>query len=466
MKNWKKTALTISSYAAVAALAIGGTLAYVTASDSDTNVMTNGNVKIEQHEYQRAEGIAYNAGDAGAGNGVKIGALEEFKQGKMLLPAVPVEGAENPYTAEQEDMFYWGDYVYSGTAANGLWNDTKISNVMDKMVFVENTGKTDAFVRTIIAFECPEGMEYGEGSDKEFMMNINGSKTAYEWVNNGYVTIDGDRYLLMEATYLKTLAPKATAHPSLLQVLMTEHVTSEDIELLGDTYEILVLSQAVQAEKNSTPATMLDKAFGDVNAENAIKWFEEDDTVVAAPEAGAVRPAGVIPNTEGEVINHLVVTDDSDDTTNLRALYTKNGNMTDDLYVLNSSLDGTYAMNVTAEESADADLIVENTEFKGWVSFSGFDSATFTDCTFGINSEGTYNYFRAYDETVLKNCAFVGTEIDVTTTEGVPSVQKLVGDITFIDCTYNGKPITEDMLKDIIVDYGIFDGVSDSVRIG
>lgn len=466
MKKFKKAALTAASYVSVAALAVGGTLAYLTDSSKDVNVMTTGNVKIEQLEYQRAEGVEYNAGEAGAGNGVKLGALEEFEQGKMLLPAVPAEGAEKPYTAEPTDLFYWGDYVYSGTAANGLWNDDKISNVMDKMVFVKNTGKLDAYVRTIIAFECPEDMEYSEGSDKEFMMNINGSETAYKWEKGGYVKIDETRYLIMEATYLKTLKSGDTSHPSLLQVLMTENVTNEDMELIGDVYDIRVLSQATSTDVADNAGAALDKAFGEVNADNVAKWFEADDTVDAAPEAGAVRPAGVIPDANGEVIDHLVVTDGSDADTNLRALYTKYENMKGDLYLLNSSLDGTYAMNVTADEASDADLVVENTEFKGWVSYSGFDSATFTGCTFGINSENTYNYFRAYDKTVMKNCEFTGTKIDVTTTEGNPSVQRLVGDITFIDCTYNGEPITEDMLKSIIVDYGTFEGVSDSVRIG
>ena len=37
----------------VAALAIGGTVAYLQDDDSDVNVMTLGNVKIEQHEYER-----------------------------------------------------------------------------------------------------------------------------------------------------------------------------------------------------------------------------------------------------------------------------------------------------------------------------------------------------------------------------------------------------------------------------
>ena len=33
-------------------------------------------------------------------------------------------------------------------------------SLLDKIVFVENTGRTNVYYRTIIAFECPEGFDY------------------------------------------------------------------------------------------------------------------------------------------------------------------------------------------------------------------------------------------------------------------------------------------------------------------
>ena len=47
MSKLKKVLLMCTAYALVAVLAIGGTLAYLTSEDSDVNVMTMGNVKIE-----------------------------------------------------------------------------------------------------------------------------------------------------------------------------------------------------------------------------------------------------------------------------------------------------------------------------------------------------------------------------------------------------------------------------------
>ena len=272
MSKMKKVLLMCTAYVLVAALAIGGTIAYLQDDDSDVNVMTLGNVSIAQHEYQRAAGVAHNAGEPGAGNGIKKGDLVPFEKDQALYPAVPKNNAATDYTAEATDLFYWGDYVYSGTAGNGLWDDNNLSNVMDKMVFVENTGKSDAYVRTLIAFECPEGMEYSQGPDKEFMNNINNS--TYDWEEVGYITVDGVRYLVMTATYTKVLNPGNTSHPSLLQVVMTHNATNEDMELLGDTYEILVLSQAVQTAGFANAATALDTAFGDDNTENAAKWFK------------------------------------------------------------------------------------------------------------------------------------------------------------------------------------------------
>ncbi|MBQ7010488.1 MAG: hypothetical protein IJN63_02185, partial [Clostridia bacterium] len=254
-----------------ATLVVGGTVAYLQDTDSDVNVMTVGNVYIEQHEYQRAEGVAHDAGDMGAGNGVTEGALVPFVQGQALYPAVPKNNVSTDYSAEQnnEDLFFWGDYVYSGTAGNGLWDDNNHSNVMDKMVFVENTGKSDAYFRTIIAFECPEGMTYGVepySQGNKLMMNVNAA--SYDWEEIGYVTIDGVRYWVEVATYKNILAAGNQSHPSLLQVVMTHNATNEDMELIGDSYEILAFSQAVQTAGFDNAATALDTAFGDITTTN------------------------------------------------------------------------------------------------------------------------------------------------------------------------------------------------------
>ncbi len=247
------------------AVGLGGTLAYLTDTDEAVNVMTLGNVQIEQIELQRKDGIAHNAH-------LESGDLVPFQQGKALYPAYAA--TSDAYTAVEGDdeQLWWSlNYVNNGTTtggSNGLWNDDNLKGAMDKFVFVKNTGSSDAYFRTWIALECPEGMEYSDGSDKEFMNNVNGSKTAYKWDSIGYAEIDGVRYCILAATYQKVLEPGKTSHPSLLQVVMTHNATNEDMKLLGNTYEILTFTQAVQTNNFENAEQALTAAFGTAKVDN------------------------------------------------------------------------------------------------------------------------------------------------------------------------------------------------------
>ena len=68
MKKLKNLLIYVVSLALVVCAAVAGTVAYLTYEDSDVNVMTLGNVEIEQIEQQRGE------------NG-----LEDFEDNKPLL---------------------------------------------------------------------------------------------------------------------------------------------------------------------------------------------------------------------------------------------------------------------------------------------------------------------------------------------------------------------------------------------
>ncbi len=109
----KKKIIAICLVAVMAAVAIAGaSLAYFTDTDEATNVFTVGGVQIKLHEQQRD----------GEGD------LEDFEDEKILLPVVgSAQGAKDKYglpTAE---------------------------NYVDKIVTVENTGKSDAYVRVLVA---------------------------------------------------------------------------------------------------------------------------------------------------------------------------------------------------------------------------------------------------------------------------------------------------------------------------
>ena len=64
--------------ALTAAISVGATLAYLTDTDEDVNVMTLGKVKIDQLEYERVD---VESKDDNA-------TVQEFHDNKPLLPAV------------------------------------------------------------------------------------------------------------------------------------------------------------------------------------------------------------------------------------------------------------------------------------------------------------------------------------------------------------------------------------------
>ena len=85
MKAFRKALLSVLALVLVSVISIGATLAYLQHEDGAVNVMTVGKATIKQHEYQRAEGVAHDAGDLGKGNGIQKGDLVPFVQGQQLL---------------------------------------------------------------------------------------------------------------------------------------------------------------------------------------------------------------------------------------------------------------------------------------------------------------------------------------------------------------------------------------------
>lgn len=117
----KKKILSLCMVGALAATAVGGTLAYFTDTDSENNTFTTGGVAIELHEKQvNAEGSA----------------LEDFKQDQVLMPIV------GSAQGEKDDF---GQPI--------------AANYIDKIVTIENTSKSDAWVRAY--FAIPSALDDG-----------------------------------------------------------------------------------------------------------------------------------------------------------------------------------------------------------------------------------------------------------------------------------------------------------------
>ena len=256
MKN-RKLILIVSLVLAMT-MSLGGTLAYLSDTDADVNTMVLGNVTIVQNEQER---------DAD-------GNLVEFTQNKPLLPAV----YDSPMLSQEDDGTKW---PVANVDAWQTYVDN--ANVVDKFVTVTNKGNTDAYVRTIIAYE---GNTF-ENDSLQRNIYTNDKITPFEFA--GLVSIHGKTYFVQVLTYKDALGAKETSTPSLKQVYLKKEAKNDDLKDLdangNGTYDILVISQAVQANGftdvngNGTAADdALNAGFNEGKAltpDVIAAWFEE-----------------------------------------------------------------------------------------------------------------------------------------------------------------------------------------------
>lgn len=234
-----KKILAFTLVIAMLAIAIvGGTMAYFMDTDAATNVMTMGGVAIVQHEEERAAD----------------GSLQAFTQNKEVLPAVG-----NPA---------WEDEVIA--VGGGKQKVFDVENVIDKFVYVENTGKSTAFARTIVVMEAPD-------YDAKNLIHVNvndthGTKQTTAWTP---IDIDGVQYVYAVFTYTDALAAGAKSPLSLAQVYLDPVTTMADAAAYDETWDIICLSQAVQAGGFADAETALNTAFGEATVANVTTWLDE-----------------------------------------------------------------------------------------------------------------------------------------------------------------------------------------------
>ena len=287
----KKRVVTLALVIALLATCFAGTYAYLTDKDEAVNVMTLGNVKIDQHEYEREK----KDGAFVVNDGSYV--LTDYVNDKALHPAIvpnggTVGGITWNYDATPVKMAQVDSY---GTAS--VFNTP---NAVDKFVTVENTGKTNAYVRTIIAFEVGsaeiDSAEFPNepliSSEIRAMVAEKNTEGKQPWSIGfcDYVAIDGNNFLVYELIYTGAklsdgswrhengvLPAGDTTYPSLCQVFITHNATNDDMDALDGNnngkLDILVLSQAVQADGFTDAKTALDTAFGEINYWNLTDWF-------------------------------------------------------------------------------------------------------------------------------------------------------------------------------------------------
>ena len=256
--NKRKIVLLASALCMVAILAIGGTLAYFTDTDEATNTFTVGGVKIALHEQERD------------GNG----GLKDFTQDKVLMPIVG---------SAQGDKDALGQPV--------------AANYVDKIVTIENTGVSDAYVRAY--FAIPSALD--DGFEESFNASLNtlhfnfgnsNGTTTYnkQWLwgsvakpeHSGWnyfeTTIGGVAYNVYFADYYQKLAVGATTEQFISGVYLDKSFDCKDgkyyafgkeIDLndMIDAEDGLIVkcpvkAVAVQADGFTNAADAVEAAFG------------------------------------------------------------------------------------------------------------------------------------------------------------------------------------------------------------
>ena len=226
-----------SAVCMVAILAIGGTLAYFTATDTEVNTFTVGGVQIDLIEQQRGEK-----------DGEKT--LVPFEDEKVLMPIVG--------SAQGEQEVVGG--VKLPTA----------KNYVDKIISIKNTGKSEAYVRVFVA--VPTALQNGQTPNAPrfdvLHWNFNGDSCADgQWTDEIVVAnptvIDGVEYKIYSRTYTTALKPGDTTRtPAYIGFYLDKTVDKnadgkwtvdwgkgpEVIDYdLGNGVKIPVFAQAVQA---------------------------------------------------------------------------------------------------------------------------------------------------------------------------------------------------------------------------
>lgn len=257
----KKKTILVAAIAVmlVAALVVGGTLAYFTDKDNATNTFTVGNVKINLIEQQRKQDAAGN----------KTTELEEFQQGKALSPIVG---------SAQGDK----DALGMPTA----------KNYVDKMVTITNTGSEKAYIRAY--FAIPSALDDGKETFNAGLNVLhfnygntvkNGDITStfgkeWQWEHGNKwnyfeTTIDGIKYNVYYADYYQALDAGATTEQFVQGVYLDKSFDMKDGTpyAFGKAFKVdegwnwskvscPVYAVAVQAEGFNSASEAMDAAFG------------------------------------------------------------------------------------------------------------------------------------------------------------------------------------------------------------
>lgn len=160
------------------------------------------------------------------------------------------------------------------TQTTAAWSNLVMmpSQTYDTSVTVTNTGNQPAYVRTIFAFE-----DTADGSVLQ-QLQLNTPEGVTIVIPTGtekiQFTVKGVTYTVGYYDHdLLASEEGKNAYTCLNSVTLSSEATMDWQAAVGDTYEMHVITQAVQQTGFENAAAAFGDTFGAIDAENAAKWF-------------------------------------------------------------------------------------------------------------------------------------------------------------------------------------------------
>lgn len=248
----KKKTILVAAIAVmlVAALVVGGTLAYFTDKDNATNTFTVGNVDIELLESSLHR---ENAGYVGT-PGEKLNPDNAELRSEVLKL-----GSNNTSPYKAGDTFYTDEQIKANA------REYKCDNVMlnpgesyHKMPYVVNTGKNAAYIR--IRVMIPAALDTAILDSSMYTTTaLNNKEFTMAYDNTGTVERDGVMYNVYTFTRIDPLAAGEMTYWNVWGTIhMDTTATNEQIAQLlpNGAFNVLVEADAIQADgfANATAA--------------------------------------------------------------------------------------------------------------------------------------------------------------------------------------------------------------------
>ncbi len=436
----KKTWAIVLSVVLVLALAVTGTIAYLTDRDSAVNVFTWGNVDITLNE--------------------------EFEQGATLVPGTVIKKDVTVSNTGKSDAWVWVKIAMPAildnddasknvihfnydedSVAEGLWNWKKDGNWnVEKNVEIDGTfynvytvlyetalkpgerteysAMTQVYLDTTVDID-PEGNLYkvAKGEATAVGWNINSDGVPVIYVSAYATQAEGfDKVADAYAAYATQWGENGTEYAEPAALVAS---ADEMVEAL-ENGEDVILTESIKID----PASM-SNAYGTtgINIKNGQTIYGGGNTI-DIKGAGGTWDSGI--NTTGGLIQDLTVTG------SFRGIFINHNSTHSEPVILdNVTIDGT-TYTISCDQGMNQTLTATDSTFKGWTSFAAtLGEATFIDCYFG---EGNgYAYCRPYAPTSFIGCKFeAGFELDARAA------------VTFENCTLDGVALTADNLATLV----------------